>query len=108
MKKTKISKALQAPWGGPSHGAGTVWSQFSTVDIYYPIPRLIYFIFLNNQGLFTIYDEPKPINAQNKIEKITTKNWQTNFYAKKAFSSPKPKVDKTKKSFKTIFLLFKC
>ena len=31
VKTTKISKALQATRGGPSDGAGTVWSQFGTV-----------------------------------------------------------------------------
>ena len=32
VKTTKISKALQATLGGPSDGAGTVWSQFGTVQ----------------------------------------------------------------------------
>ena len=31
VKKTKVSKALQATQAGPSDGAGTVWSQFGTV-----------------------------------------------------------------------------
>ena len=31
MNATKISRALLATQGGPSHGAGTIWSQFRTV-----------------------------------------------------------------------------
>ena len=46
VKRTKISKTLQATRGGPSDGAGTVWSQFGTVDT----QSWLYFMFLMNKS----------------------------------------------------------
>ena len=41
VKTTKISRALQATWGGPSHGDGTVWSQFGTVTSFCKLQNVL-------------------------------------------------------------------